>query len=121
MLLAKKLLLLSFLLWNLCLDGGYGQVDTWIVPSTQQVFEESRKSLHQHSDAISWAAQRGEAEHSQLAIRSSQRVTGVRVAFSGAISPWLSAKQVGQVFPIVTPTGTPTPCIIGRFFATRLS
>lgn len=86
-----------------CVRKAHGRVQpscvqTWAVPSGQQIFEEAAAPFDS-TLTVDWAAQRGEAEHAQLALRSfNDTLNAVDVTFSGELAPWLSVRQVGQVF-----------------------
>ena len=74
-------------------------VRAWVAPAAQQVFEEAEGPRGGEALAVDWAAQRGEAEHAQVALRSfNGTLDGVTVGFGGAAAAWLSARQVGQLW-----------------------
>eukprot|EP01043_Picozoa_sp_COSAG02_P090331 COSAG02_NODE_27191_length_615_cov_1.042636_1_plen_130_part_10 len=84
-----------------CTGRARGQVGgscvrAWVAPAAQQVFEESEGTRDGGKLAIDWAAQRGESEHAQVALRSyNGSLDDVVVRFEGAVGAWLSARQVG--------------------------
>lgn len=111
-----------------CLSRAKGLVGTscvrvWVMAAVDQVFEESVGPQYQApaSLAVDWAAQRGESEHVQLAMRSYggsfQNITVATTPnhvrhvqqneqakrFVGSIpAKWISARQIGQVFTNTT-------------------
>ena len=86
-----------------CVRKAHGRVQascvqSWVAPAGQQIFEEATAPVDS-ALAVDWAAQRGEAEHAQLVLRSfNGTLDAVDVTFSGELAPWLSVRQVGQVF-----------------------
>lgn len=106
----------------------------WVVHSSQQVFENDTQQATTTTTAaaaplVDWAAQRGEAEHIQLAMRwSGTRPLNITVKLDGSDgdggvgargsidgsgqklslpSQWLTARQVGQVWVNATFTADP--------------
>jgi hypothetical protein len=78
---------------------GASCVRAWVVPAAQQVFEELEGPQAGGALTIDWAAQRGESEHAQVALRSfNGTLNDVTVRFGGAAGAWLSARQVGQLW-----------------------
>jgi hypothetical protein len=96
-----------------CTGRARGQVGpscvrAWVAPAAQQIFEEATgAAAGRRPLVVDWAAQRGEAEHAQLALRSfGEGLANLTVAIAcgerGLPAAWLSVRQVGQLYANAT-------------------